>query len=381
MTQLDIRIVSLLFYEVVVPANPGVIDGGLNKPLHMLPVAGKSGWSIQFDELPKLILKMTLADGTVGWGEFYRDHDWGTVEGISQTLLGTPLNDIPLQAPPLPLCREYDGFECALWDAFAKVLRVPVSTLLGGCVRDKVKVSAWSGHRPVDEVGGVARDFHRQGYDCIKFKCDLEDDVVGWCEAIARTAPGMRVILDPNQRWENAGEARRLLRSLEQIGNVLLIEDPIPRWMLKDYADLRRFSSIPIVLHISLPYVYQGQRPHEAINALVHGAVDGFNFNGGLARFRELDAIAHTANLPCWHGSEIDLGILEAMYVHQAAAARSCIWPSDIFGRMIRSHDLLKTPLRFEPPFVHLPEGSGLGIEPDQAAIERYALSTREFSS
>ena len=56
-------------------------------------------------------------------------------------------------------------------------------------------------------------------------------------------------------------------------------------------------------------------------------------------------------NLPSWHGSELDLGILEAMYLHQCAAAPSCIWPSDIFGRLIREHDLLTEPLDLQPPF------------------------------
>ena len=221
--------------------------------------------------------------------------------------------------------------------------------------------------------------FQSSGYDCIKFKCDLEDDVVAWAAAIAREAPGMKIILDPNQRWESAGQARSLIRALEKFGNILALEDPIPRWMLTEYAALRRFSSIPIVLHVSLPYVSQGQRPHEAISALVHGAVDGFNFNGGFARFQELAAIARSANLPFWHGSEVDLGILEAMYVHQAAAAQTCIWPSDIFGRMIRSHDLLKEPLRIEAPYVDVPVGPGLGIEPDIEAIERYSISQRTY--
>jgi muconate cycloisomerase len=119
---------------------------------------------------------------------------------------------------------------------------------------------------------------------------------------------------------------------------------------------------------------------YDAINALQHGAVDGFNFNGGLARFRELDAIASVANLPCWHGSEIDLGILEAMYVHQSAAARSCTWPGDIFGRLIRSHDLLTEPLRIEPPFAFIPEGPGLGISLDEAVVQRFATAERSIA-
>ena len=377
----DDTIVGFDFDEVVVPAHPGVINSeGLDKPLHMLPVGGKAAWSVQFDELPKLILRMRLTGGVVGLGEFYRDHEWNRVEAVVNGLLGRRLSDLCLQELPLPLCREHDGFECAIWDASAKLLGVPLSTLLGGALRDRVRIGAWSSHRHLDDIGPLAAAFQKQGFDCIKFKCDLEDDVVGWCREIAQAAPGMKVILDPNQRWETGGDARRLLRALEAIDNVLALEDPLPRWMLQEYAELRRCSAVPIALHVSLPYVYQGQRPYDAINALMHQAVDGFNFNGGLARFRELDAIARTANLSCWHGSEVDLGILEAMYVHQAAAAKSCVWPSDIFGRLIRSHDLLRKPLNIEPPFALLPTGPGLGVELDDGALERYRTAERSFS-
>lgn len=360
-------------------ANPGVIDGGANRPLHMMPSGGKKGWSIQFDELPKLILRLTLSDGTVGWGEFYRDHSWPVIEGIVEALLDQPIDSFPLSDLPIPNCREHDGFECAIWDAYARWLDIPLHRLLGGQVRARVKVGAWSSHRPTGEMGPVAASYRAQGYDCIKLKCDLEDDVVAWAREIAELAPGMKIILDPNQRWENSGNARRLIRELEAVGNILLLEDPIRRWMVDEYAELRRFTSIPIVLHVSPPYGYQGQRPYEAIDPIIHGAVDGFNFGGGLGRFQELSAIAKVANLPVWHGSEIDLGILEAMYLHQACAAPACTWPSDIFGRMIRSDDLLAEPIRFEPPFAFVPDGPGLGITVSEAALERYGVKRRQF--
>ena len=51
---------SFEFTEVIVPAKKGQINSeGLSKPLHMLPVKGKKSWSVQFDELPKLIVKLT----------------------------------------------------------------------------------------------------------------------------------------------------------------------------------------------------------------------------------------------------------------------------------------------------------------------------------
>jgi muconate cycloisomerase len=190
----------------------------------------------------------------------------------------------------------------------------------------------------------------------------------------------MSVILDPNERWETAGEARKRIHGLQEVGNMLCLEDPIPRWKLNEFSQLRSFGAIPIVLHISLPYIQHGQRINNAIDAIQKEAVDGFNFNCGLADFQRLDHVASAAGVSCWHGSEVDLGILEAMYVHSAAAAKACVWPSDIFGRMIRSHDLLKEPLEFRPPYVTLPKGLGLGVEPDEDAIRDHQINEKSYT-
>ncbi len=366
------------FTEVVVPARENAVNHpSLVRPLHKLPVAGSKGWSHQFDELPKLIVEMELDNGVVGLGEFYRGHSRSTVEATARRLLHEKLDRIPLQDIPVARCREHDGFELAIWDAFAKSHDLPLCNLLGGAVRKRVKVGAWTGHRLPEEIGPMAADFAARGYDCWKFKCDLEDDVAGWCRAIREAAPSMSVILDPNERWEYSHEVARRLRELAGIGNLLCLEDPLPRWMLHEYAMLKRLGLAAIVLHVSLPYIEHGQRVHDAIRAVQAGAVDGFNFNGGLAEFAQLGGIAAAAGLPCWHGSEVDLGILEAMYVHQAAAAPACVWPSDIFGRMIRKHDLLAEPLRIEPPYVHLPEGPGLGVQLDRDALALHCIQER----
>jgi muconate cycloisomerase len=376
------KIISISANEVMVPTHPGAIESeGMNKPLHKLPVGTKDAWTVQFDELSKILVKLELEDGTIGWGELYRAHDWDIVDSIAGSIIGQDITTFSLQYLPFHYSREYDGFECAIWDAYAKVHGLRVVDLLGGPVRDKVKVGAWSGHRRLEEVGGLAAGFAGQGYDCLKLKCDLEDDVVGWCREIKKAAPGMSVILDPNERWETAGEARKRIHGLQEIGNMLCLEDPIPRWKLKEFSQLRSYGAIPIVLHISLPYIQHGQRINNAIDALRSGAVDGFNFNCGLADFQRLDHVASAAGLPSWHGSEVDLGILEAMYVHSGASARSCTWPSDIFGRMIRSHDLLKEPLQFNPPYVSLPEGPGLGVEPDEEAIRKHQIHTKSYTS
>ena len=371
----DLKIIRFEFIEVIVPAKPkSIAEENNSKPLHMLPVAskGKSSWSIQFDELPKLILKLHLNNGIIGIGEFYRDHNWQVIRSIAQNLLGKSLNDLSLRHLPIGLYREHNGFECAIWDAYAKAKEMRLVDLLGGPFSEKIKVGAWSSHRHAGKIGKVAANYQSQGYDCIKLKSDLEDDIVAICDDIKKEAPGMDVIIDPNQRWENYGEIRVIAKQLEEVGNVFCLEDPMPFWMMQDYHDLRNFTSIRIARHVSLPYIYQGQRSHDAINFLTHQACDGFNFNGGLAGFDQLAQIATAANLYFWHGSEVDLGILEAMYLHSCAATSHARWPSDIFGRMIRSHDLLKEPLEIKASFASLPKGFGLGVELDESALEKF---------
>lgn len=371
------------FTEVVVPARPGSIETpGLNKPLHKIPLGGKPAWSMQFDQLPKLIIEMELADGTVGLGECYRAHDRRLVDEIAAHLLGRDLRDFPPQELPIAPCREYDGFECAVWDALAKHHGMRLVDLLGGAARNHVPVGAWTGQRTTtEEVHALAARFHAAGYDCLKFKCDLGDDVVGWARAVADAAPGMRVIFDPNERWQQPHEARSRMAALAEVGNVLCLEDPLPRWMLHEFAKLRGKWPIAVALHVSLPYIVLGNQRTDAVQALLHGAVDGFNFNGSLRGMRQLAALADLAGLPFWHGSEIDLGILEARYLHIAAASPACTWPSDIFGRLIREHDLLKRPLHIEAPVARLPDGPGLGIELDREALRHYQTNTWEITA
>src|SRR3954462_7754839 len=127
--------------EVVVPARPDSINSrGIDQPLHKLPVAGEASWTVQFDALPKCLLELFLSDGVVGLGELYRDHDWRVVESIARRLVGSTFEDLQRQKLPIAYCREYDGFECAIWDAFAKQYDMRLVDLLGGQVHSRIRI-------------------------------------------------------------------------------------------------------------------------------------------------------------------------------------------------------------------------------------------------
>lgn len=83
----------------------------------------------------------------------------------------------------------------------------------------------------------------------------------------------------------------------------------------------------------------------DIIKAIQLGAADYFNFNAELSNFVRMANIADTAGIPCWHGSEVDLGIIEAGYLHACAAARNCTNRSDILGELVREDGLIVEPL------------------------------------
>ena len=59
-----------------------------------------------------------------------------------------------------------------------------------------------------------------------------------------------------------------------------------------------------------------------------------------------------------WHGSGVDLGIIEALFLHVAAATKSMTRPSDLFGRTIREHNLITDALSAENGAVRVPAGA-----------------------
>lgn len=365
--------------EVVVPSKPDSVNSPeFDRPLHMLPHAGHCGWTLQFDEIPKLILRMETDDGFTGIGEFYRGVSLRAVEELSRSLLGLDIERMNLQALPLPGGRIYDGFETAILDAVGKSLGVPLCRLLGGAYRDTVRCGYWTGHRSIADAARKAREGKEKGFDSIKFKCDLADPVAEWCEAVKDVCgPEFKVILDPNQRFENVSTARHIADDLEKAGNVLCLEDPIARWDLDSLTGLRRMITIPIALHVSLPYQELGyQHPSDVIRAIRLDACDYFNFNGGAFAVKRMATLADMAKKPFWHGSEVDLGILEAMYLHKCAACELAILPSDIFGELVREDDLITTPIRFHGAHAEVPRGSGLGVDLDLDALGQYR--TRE---
>jgi muconate cycloisomerase len=321
--------------------------------------------------MPKFIYQIQTDENITGIGESYREVSDEAVRKNIAGLLGLNVMKLNLRNLPIPYGREYDGFEVAIYDLVGKKLGVPVYQLLGGAYRDRILMSYWTGRRTPADLGRISRHAKEKGFSSLKMKCAMEDPHLERVEAIRTTCGAdFGIVLDPNQRFEHPVFAARIARLLE-VHKIDCFEDPVPRWNLSWYRLLRGETSIPIALHVHSPY---GQRIEELIQAIKLEAVDYFNLGGGLAHFVRMAEVADAAGIPVWHGSEVDLGILDAASLHACAATRNCTLPSDIVGTLVREDDLISEPLSFCDGFAAVPQGPGLGVALDEAALERYTI-------
>lgn len=365
--------------EVIVPAKPGSLNSEevIDKDAAFAQkfLTGER-WT-EFANQPKWIIEITLKNGLTGIGETYRSASKEQLSEAMQTLVGQDVLKLNWRRLPVTDQRIYEAFETAVLDVVGKILNVPVAQLLGGAYRDRVDCFGWTGRRTPEDAAQKAYEAMQKGHKAFKFKCSDEDPVRLWTAEIKKKCgDGIKILLDPNQRWTDVATTLRLMEGVEN--DIMLgLEDPILHADVAGFKYLRETLGIPMYRHISLPYT---QDIRDMIAFVRADAVDGYNFNGSAYNCVLLAEIAHLEGKACWRGSEVDFGISETMGLHIAAASINCTIPSDLFGELVREDDLIVTPIQFENGAALVPQGAGLGIELDRKALEKYKVSEMSYN-
>ncbi|CAN5877721.1 mandelate racemase/muconate lactonizing enzyme family protein [soil metagenome] len=148
--------------------------------------------------------------------------------------------------------------EIACWDLLGKALGVPVYRLLGGALRDRVKVYAngwYRGERTPEAFAEAARRVVSRGYLGLKLdpfgtirgtptKAELAE-VVRLCEAVrAAVGPDVEVFIDMHSRFGPA-DAVRVARALERI-EPGWIEEPVAPEDAKGHQIVARSVACPV---------------------------------------------------------------------------------------------------------------------------------------
>ena len=362
---------SIKATEVIVPSKPGSLnsDSVLDKDEAFAQkfLTGAS-WT-EFAIQPKWIIEIELQNGLIGIGETYRSASKELIEKAIKNLIGLDVLKINWRRLPVTDQRIYEAFETAILDVVGKILHAPIYQVLGGAYRDSIDCLGWTGRRTPEDAAQKAYEAMKKGHKAFKFKCSDEDPVRLWTDEIKKKCgDGIKIILDPNQRWNDVDTTLRLMEGVDK--DIMLgLEDPIRHEDVGGFKFLKQNLGIPLYRHVSLPYT---QDIRDIVAFVRLDAVDGYNFNGSAFNSLLLAEIAHLEGKQCWRGSEVDLGISETMGLHIAAASINCTIPSDIFGELVRENDLIKEPIQFENGSALVPHGDGLGISLDYSALEKY---------
>ncbi|MCA0247954.1 MAG: mandelate racemase/muconate lactonizing enzyme family protein [Proteobacteria bacterium] len=275
------------------------------------------------------------------------------------------------------------GINVALWDAIARGFGVRVCDLIGGCGTVRIPAYASTGFfsddpdRQLDHMLAEAADHPYAGAK-IKIGRGIRDDVARVRRSREALGPDKLLMVDINGAY-TADVALECARAIEPFG-VHWIEEPLPPGDLRGYAELRARSPIPLAA---------GEAHHTIrdFRALIDGrcidivqpSVPGV---GGLTEAKRIATLALAQNLRLaphvWGGG---IGLATACHLiaslpaspHTEHPPYPQMLEYDMSDNALRTQ-LLKTPLKLEAGHVLLPEGPGLGVELDPAAIERYRI-------
>ncbi len=337
---------------------------------------------------PYVIVRVHTDEGLVGLGEATLSPRWSgetspgcaaAIEGvISPALEGADPRDVTALAGRMEGAIRLNPFtraavEMALWDLAGKAVGLPVYRLLGGKVREAMPMKMVVGAFEVPKAVELAERFLEWGVRCLKVKVGLDPDGdIERVKAVREAAgPDVRIGVDGNCGW-NITTARRALRALEAY-DILFAEQPIGTEDPLALAQLRAATSIPIMADESVFTV------GDAWHLTAHRAADILSVypgkNGGMIASRAIADVAGAAGIVCHMGSNLELGIATAAMLHLGAAVPAIdseTYPGDFLGPLYHEADMITEPLDLGPEVARAPEGPGLGVELDEAQLERW---------
>lgn len=255
------------------------------------------------------------------------------------------------------------AIDVALWDILGKASGQPLHRLLGGA-RASVPVYGSGGSLALStgELAAEAAGHAAAGYPAVKIK--LGHGLAGDRERLAavRDAVGseMRIIADANQQW-TPKQAVAAAAALADLG-LWWLEEPVPAARIEASAAVR--AAAP--MEIATGETNFGAEEFDRMLAL--GAADILMPNlqrlGGITPWRKVAAAAELRGIPI--ASHVFAGI---------NAHLMCAVPNGLTLEIVPwwPHPF-QEPLRIEGGLATPPEGPGLGLTPDPAAIARHRI-------
>jgi muconate cycloisomerase len=349
--------------------------------------AGKAG-----DTAPFVLVKLTDNEGEVGWGEGRPMPQWSyeTAETITTTihkylapaLIGHEITDrwglhkrmhsIIGRGPSTGMPIAKAAVDMALHDLCARSAGQPLRAYLGGSTeRNTIALSYTLTAHDVSTLKQEVVAAREKGFRHFNFKAAVTPETDVDLAITIRQMAGLDAFVwaDANQGFQ-PHDAQIVARGFADVG-VNVLEQPFPADQLQLMRRLR--TQCPLPLAVDEASVSPADFFHYAAEGLVDYLVVKITRSGGLWPSLQQMAVAASAGLPFLVSGLTD-SFLTKLAVCQLAVAFGHHGPAALNGSQFIDDSLLypdKSKIEYDGA-VHLGEQIGIGIHPDEQAIEQF---------
>lgn len=342
-----------------------------------------------------LFCKVSTDDGLAGWGEpiveGYAHTVAAAVRELEPFIIGKDPQHIEDIWQTLHRARFYRGgpvmlsaiagIDQALWDIKGCYFNAPVYQLLGGHVRDRIRVYSWIGGDRPAEAAAQALERKAAGFNAIKMNATGEMHYVesfDKVEAVLRRVAAIREALGPSfgigidfHGRVHKPMAKVLAKELEAY-HPLFIEEPV----LPDHNEALR----EIAAHTSIP-IATGERMFsrwDFKHLLEAGYVDiiqpDLSHAGGITEVRKIAAMAEAYDVALAPHCPLGPIALAACLQVDAVAANAFIQEQSLGIHYNEGNDLMdylvdRDVFGYDEGYVRIPTGPGLGIQINEEVV------------
>jgi len=327
-----------------------------------------------------LLVKVTTDQGWEGWGEAFGFAAVPVTQraigelvaplcvGRDATRIASLMRDVQEKLHVFgrggPLTHALSAVDTALWDIAGKAARAPLHRLLGGGAADLACYASLDAHADPALVRAGVRQALGAGFRSIKLH-EKELPVVR--AAREEAGPDVALMLDVNCAW-TVEQARAKAEELRAI-RLKWLEEPV--WPPENYdglARLRATSGIPIAAGENVPALMDFGRLMDA------GAVDFVQPSpakmGGVTELCKVFPAAALRNITVMPHTFYDgPGLLAGIHVAAALGTADTMIEWRFFDLEAQIYGGALTP---KDGRVLVPQGPGLGIDPDPDVVHAY---------
>ena len=366
----DTKITGVDIWQVRIP---------LARPYHLSKVYGT------LTENNCALVRLTLANGVVGWGEADPggvNFDGETIDSVMKHLdshvplmIGQCVQAWVEQAKG----RQHHGagaaaIDVACYDALGRAKHTPVYRLLGRQCHKQVDVLWPTSSGTADDDLSIIGDYHAQGFNTYMLKMGdrpVSEDIIRVNEVIKRLPDGVAVMVDANQGWERE-EALKFARKTASLP-LILIEQPVRASDHEGLKMIREVAGCPISVDESVV------NPDDATAVLDADAADVFSVkiskNGGLANSLAIASAVRDSDKRVLMNSMIELGITQAASLHLGCTLDNLMECGHAYMSTLRmADDVTDFSSWIRQGVAYIPDAPGLGINVSMQKLQQYQV-------